>query len=371
MAEVQAIEALYYPQVEFPSAAWAKAALLYWEGLMRIVPDGHTPNDPPEVKALVDAGAIKDVSPAPFRSATTEVFGTRLEDLLQSRKGEPIEDDWSCVAPRKNGEHGENGQNGESVHLTQMDRPLLKSLESKKLATVAGQWAHMSAPVARLFQIAMANEASGHLMAAPITETNMGNVASTYFSARKVARDPQSVPTDGLQWAQLYTPFPSVEAVAPLKVEKLLDLRTKHAHQRRAFRDSVQRRTEAMATLPSPEAIRSHLEEMADEMKKELEEQQEALRAAGVREAWTLLGVSSPLSIGTGTALLSGPTPAAAIGAFGAVGLGVVDWYVQRQKQNRTEGHYLLSVGHDVDHSKMVADFGDRLQRLVHGSAHA
>jgi hypothetical protein len=365
MAEVQAIEALYYPQVEFPSAAWVKAALLYWEGLMRIVPDGHTPNDPPEVKALVEAGAIKDVSPAPFRSATTEVFGTRLEDLLQSRKGEPIGDDWG-----QNGEHGEKSEE-ESVHLTQMDRSLLKSLESKKLATVAGQWAHMSAPVARLFQIAMANEASGHLLAAPITETNMGNVASTYFSARKVARDPESVPTDGLQWAQLYTPFPSVEAVRPLKVETLLDLRTKHAHQRRAFRDTIQQRTEAMATLPSPEAIRSHLEEMADEMQKELEEQREALRAAGVREAWTLLGVSSPLSIGTGTALLSGPTPAAAIGAFGAVGLGVMDWFVQRHKQQRTEGHYLLSVGHDVDQSKMVADFGNRLQRLVHGSAPA
>jgi hypothetical protein len=89
MGEVQAIEALYYPQIEFPSAAWVKAALLYWEGLLRIVPDGRTPEDPPEVKALVDAGVIQDVSPAPFRSATSEAFGTRLEDLLQSRRGNP------------------------------------------------------------------------------------------------------------------------------------------------------------------------------------------------------------------------------------------------------------------------------------------
>jgi hypothetical protein len=363
MAELEAIEALYYPWVEFPSVAWVKAALLYWEGILRIVPDGQIPKDPPEVAALVRAGVIQDVSPAPFRTATAETFRTRLEDLLQSRKGRPIEDEWACAAP------GTERDGDERIHLTQIDGALVKWLEEKHVLSTQGEWACMSPALARLYQITIANEASRQLFAAPVTQSSGCSVASTYFAASKVASDPKAIPSNGWQWAQLYAPFPSIEAAADLSVERLIDLRATHGQLRRAYRDTIQHRIKEIATLPSPDAIRAQLEALAKEMAEELEQQREALRVAHVRNAWTLLEVGAPLSLGAGTSLVGAPTMLAAVGAFGSVGLGVADWYFERRHQEHSEGNYLLAVGKHMDRAKIASDFGDRMHRLTHGGA--
>jgi hypothetical protein len=364
MADLQAIEGIHYPGPEFPSVPWLKAVLLYWEGILRIVPDGRVPKDDREVKELIEAGAVQDVSPAPFRSATAESFGTRLEDLLQSRKGKPIDED-DCNDGSKH-----DGQKGDAVvHLTEIEKPLVNKLESKKLVSVSGEWVHMSRPLAQLYRITMANEAARQLYAAPVTETTACDVVSTYFSSRKMTSDPGGVPTDGLQWAQLHTPFPSVETAGRLSVKKLLDLRNKHAHLRQGFRDRIQRHTDSIANLPSAEAVRAHLEQMGKEMDYELQTQRDALRAAGLRDLWTVISISSPLSIGTGMALASAGSPTAAVGAFGVVGLGLAKWFFERKAERREAGHYLLALGRDVQRTNMVGEFGDRMQRLIHGSA--
>src|SRR5687768_14972847 len=59
--------ALYYPHIEFRSLDWLKSALLYWEGVKRIVPDEeYTPNDCDELRPLLEAGLVENVSAVPF-----------------------------------------------------------------------------------------------------------------------------------------------------------------------------------------------------------------------------------------------------------------------------------------------------------------
>jgi hypothetical protein len=360
MSEVQPIEALYYPRAEFPSVAWVKSALLYWEGLLRIVPDGRVPSDPPDIAKLVQAGVIQDLSPAPFRNAAADAFGTRLDDLLRSRAGAPIEDEWSCAGPTQ-----QDGS-GEQVHLTELEQGLVRKLESKHLLSAAGEWAQMSPAVARLYQITMANEAAQQLFAAPVTDSTRCSVASTYFSSKKLACDPKAVPPDGLQWAQLYTPFPSQEAAGALSVESLLQLRAKYPELRRAFRESVERRTADIATLPSPQAIRAHLEALAHEMEEQLELTRKALRKAKVHDTWSFIGVSAPIAIGAVTALAGAPALLTAVGTFGTVGLGGVDWFLEKKMRSRTEGHYLLSVGEEVDQANHHGELSQRMRQLTH-----
>lgn len=52
---------LYYPHIEFQSEAWVKSSLLLWNHVYRIVPDGYTPNDSDEIKALVDADLVRNI----------------------------------------------------------------------------------------------------------------------------------------------------------------------------------------------------------------------------------------------------------------------------------------------------------------------
>jgi hypothetical protein len=355
MPEIQASEALYYPGMLFPSVAWVKASLLYWEGLERIVPDGLTPDDPPEIQELARAGLIQNLSPAPFRDATTEIFGKRLEDLLRSRGGKPLED---SPAP--------GGEKDQLIHRTRMDRSLVRELEAKGLLSAAGEWARMSPAVARLYLISMATVVAQELHIAPVTYDDRDDVALTYFTFKKVARDPSAVPLDGLGWARLYAPFPSPAAAEALSVKKLLAVREKLTRLRRGFRETVQRRTAMIASLPSAEAIRSHLEELAQQMNDDLRVQQEALRAAKVRDRWTLLGVTAPVSLGAGATLAGGPPLFAVAGGFGSVGLGFANWYLAPGAGQGSKGSYLLVLGHDLD-QKALEQLGEPMHRLVHG----
>jgi hypothetical protein len=53
---------LYYPHIEFQNEAWVKSSLLLWDHVYRIVPDDYTPMDSDEIKALIDAGLVRNVT---------------------------------------------------------------------------------------------------------------------------------------------------------------------------------------------------------------------------------------------------------------------------------------------------------------------
>lgn len=74
---------LYYPHIEFQNEAWVKSCLLLWDHVYRIVPDGYTPDDSDEIKALVDAGLVRNISlDDKDRGETFEEF-LRLCDKLE------------------------------------------------------------------------------------------------------------------------------------------------------------------------------------------------------------------------------------------------------------------------------------------------
>lgn len=53
---------LYYPHIEFQNEAWVKSSLLLWDHVYRIVPRGYTPNDSDDVKVLVDADLVRNIT---------------------------------------------------------------------------------------------------------------------------------------------------------------------------------------------------------------------------------------------------------------------------------------------------------------------
>lgn len=53
---------LYYPHIEFQNEAWVKSSLLLWDHVYRIVPRGYTTNDSDDIKALVDADLVRNIT---------------------------------------------------------------------------------------------------------------------------------------------------------------------------------------------------------------------------------------------------------------------------------------------------------------------
>lgn len=52
---------LYYPHIEFKNEAWVKASLLLWDHVYRIVPEGYSPKDSDDIKALVDEDYVRNI----------------------------------------------------------------------------------------------------------------------------------------------------------------------------------------------------------------------------------------------------------------------------------------------------------------------
>jgi hypothetical protein len=327
LRDIQPVKALYYPHIQFDSVPWLRAALLYWEGVMRLVPDGFGPWDRPEVEELVKAGLIESVSPARYLASARDVFAANLEELLQTHLGRAL---------------GLNRESGALIHVSEIDPGLLRDLQARGLAAAAGEWATMSPDLATLYKIALANEAGRELHAAPASDESGRELAGMSLASRKLTRTGNAMaPIDGFAFASLLSPFPAIQYL-PLSTSELLDLRRRWARQRRAFREHVQARVGAIDALPSIEAIRHHLNDLASDIEGEARAQRAALKTSDAMRAWKIVTVSAPAALGAGIAFAGAPLLVAVGGVVGSLGLGAADWLWQRWHERLASGNYLV-----------------------------
>jgi hypothetical protein len=100
-------DALYYPYIHFWDVGWLKSTALYWDSMSRIVPDGFEPDDPDEVKRLIDAGYIRndyhDRRPGEGAVADATAAISRLlaahRKKLQARYGLQNRESWAATNP--------------------------------------------------------------------------------------------------------------------------------------------------------------------------------------------------------------------------------------------------------------------------------
>jgi hypothetical protein len=328
MRDVQAVNAIHYPDSRLASVGWMRAALLYWEGLLRIVPDGCEPLDSPEVDRLVRAGLIENVSPTRYFRSATEVFERRLEELLRT--------------PRER-RFGSNRPMGTLIRVAELEPGLLQALQTRGLARTAGEWASMSPELATLYRVTLANEIGQALHTAIATDEPGFDVAGTFLSGLGLTRDRQSeAPVDGFACVRTLNPFPNIER-GGLTDATLLELRRNHASQRRAFRERVQARAVAITTLPSA-AIESQLKDFQTELQSEVDARRNALRSSNLYNVWRTARVGSPAALGAAVTLAGAPSLVAVAGIIGSAGIAVTDWLLQQRRLRRTNDHYLLSL---------------------------
>jgi hypothetical protein len=350
MPAVPPVKALYSTHVQFRSIGWLRAALLYWEGILRFAPDRFSSFDPPEVHELVAAGLIENVSPERYRKPAADAFSARLDELLASSRRQP------CL-----------GTADPLIHVSQIDRDLLQTLQRRGLAASSGDWAKMSPDMAALYKATLANTAGRELNAAPTTDDTSCE-APAYFELRKLAQgSAPPAPPDGFACARVLQPFPSIEAATSLTAENLKKIRKNSSAQRRMFRETVQDRVLQIAELPSEEAVISHLQDFKREIEAEVDSQRGALLVSSLRDAWRLLLISAPASIGTAIAVAQSIPLLAAAGVVGSFGLGIADFWT-RATQRKRAGHYLLLL--DAAFGARRLTFGGRESRSAqNGSA--
>jgi hypothetical protein len=336
MWDVHPTRALYYRRVHFASTGWLKAALLYWEGLWRLVPEGFVPQDPPEVEALIEAGLIENVTPAPYQAVAKGRFVRGLEKLVGPHD-ELSPSLGRGPTPQRQGRYM-------LVRAGEIDPGLLKELQAHGLAGAAGEWVAMSSEMAELYMLTLADEVGKHLHAAPATHELLREVAPAYWARKGLVSDvSRATPIDGYAFARSLLPFPALEETQ-LPIDKLLRARQRYSDERRAFRELVQTQVIAVASLPSVEAIASHLHDFAGELVAETDAQRRDRRASRARDTWRLVGIGAPVSLGAVVTVAGASPVAAALGGVGSLGAGVTDWILGRRQGRPPATRYLLSL---------------------------
>jgi hypothetical protein len=333
-SEIQPVRALYFPHMQFASTRWVKAALLFWEGIVRIVPEGFGLQDPPEVYELTAAGLIENVSPGPYQRAATAEFVKRLEAVLRLRDtiSQCLHSERSLRKLRKY----------DLIRAVEIDGGLLKDLQAYGLAATAGDWVTMPSEIAELYKIALSDEIARQLHAAPTTDEPLCPAATAYFARRELgAGQTPAAPTDGYAYARTIAPFPALETT-DVPASTVLKFRQRYSEERRSFRELVQARTSDVATLPTVEAIDSHLRDFTAELTSEADSQRSAKKASRARDAWKLVGIGAPASVGAVVTFAGAPPVIAALGGVGSVGAGVTDWMLARRPGRRAATSYLI-----------------------------
>jgi hypothetical protein len=332
--DVQPVKALYYPHTHFASTRWLKAALLYWERLVRIVPEGFPLLDPPDIHELEAEGLIENVSPAPYRELAKRRFLRRLEHALGRREVLSASGNRAWPASRRR---------YQLVAIDKIERGLLQELQAHGLAAISEDWVTMSSEMADMYLVALANEIARSLHAAPATDTSPDQVPSTFVAQQELSGDRSpEVPIDGYACARMMSPFRAIEG-SSVPTDKILRIRQKCSDQRRAFRELIQERAVAIAALHSTQAIDSHLRDLTFELEGEASAQRRSRTEAYWRDAGRVLGVGAPASIGAVVTLSGAPALVAALGGVGTVAAGITEWIVDR-RQARHAVQYLLCL---------------------------
>jgi hypothetical protein len=332
--KIQPAKAVYYPHTEFGSTAWVKSALLYWEAIVRARLPGTSPSDDAEIQQLLEAGLIEEVAPDPLRRQRLPEVVRRVEELIRAHGGRLP----SCI-PGIGVLRGTSADREARVRAEIVDALADYPLAKKAFLEVPDQ-------ARALFFTVWAGMAAERKQFAPVTDDPVFDAITTYLEHDAVTDDPTTLTeADGHTLALLCLPTPSLEAIAQLPVARLLEIRQKYAAQRRHFREHVQAQLEAIAELPTREAMEEQLRSFHDGIQDDLEAAREAVKNAKVKDRWTLLGISAPASLAAGVSIAATASPVLGpIGGAGTLALSVTSWFMRRREGAVPQNHYLLSL---------------------------
>jgi hypothetical protein len=377
--------ALYHPNIHIKDPDWLKSALLYWDGIRRIVPENFpTDEDDPELKGpvrelvlerprllprtyptnYVDAAMKKFIScaaqfhqtqgPEPNQSGRGAVFGMLrdvyrritgakeveheglkelLDTLLQASRGSAEVDMW-------------NGKMSDRLRWVLEKEGLLRDDDETGYV-----WVQKAA--ADLYMICLATVMSENIQSPLITyKPEYADVGKylDFGKPQKLDKDPRIS-----LLMKLELPFPSPEELHELSLLEILDVHDKTEVERRAFRKAVEDLFKEASKAEGDEyRYEDFLKDQKEELKEKFQRHRDKMGSLQVKGFGSFLKISAPTGVSTIASavatigFLVNPFTTAIIAGTGAVLSGVAWWgEVRQQRRDAVENfpyHYLLTL---------------------------
>lgn len=312
---------LYYPFTHVRSEHWLKMALLYWDKIRRIVPEGYPlEDDLYGIKLAVDDGSVESTNPNTYLQAAAERFRTTVIPNLQHdqlRPESPLLDAFENID-----EWGASY----GVHHGKLDPVLQRELLAQHLAIPDQRDFRMPRGVGIAYMLCLAQTISTAIHAEPVTHDTL---AAKLSSAMSFQPDETTDRVPAL--VALDLPFPDADALVNVPWKKLLAFRKQNAALRIDFRNTI---TEILKKIPrdaDPLAVTDTLERESTHLKAAISNHRKAMDRLVTSTIGSSLQISIPTTL---SSLVAATFPAGSIVLGGTVvailGIG---WWARYQTE--------------------------------------
>lgn len=282
--------ALYYPHMAFKSSSMIKSMALYYDNVYRIVPRDIVPNDPDELKPLIEEGCIgKNIDPAEYAKKASDEF---LKKSVH----------WSAaaLACRENEKEPIT-----RLHMQKTDEQV-RELFHEAGFTMDNDWINVPTSIASNFMLYMANEIASKNNLSLITGDWAAWTGTSYFGLNgKVdefvstigkknypAEEPEKFGLYGLFLDKL-TPV----MISDIPAEKIVEFRQKRKDEINLFRQCMADLRNELIAVESSEIRMDIIEEKAKELVKAQKQYRKSADIIGVKK-WggiSMMGFPAPL----------------------------------------------------------------------------
>jgi hypothetical protein len=328
---------LYYPTIEFVDYNWLWQASLIWDRIYRIVPDGYEPNDPANVRALVDSGEIgTPIRPGAYAADVAKEFMTKYES------GE-----WDAAALID-----DLPDDYEQLHTDKVDVVLRNMIIAKGSAIAHDEWLQVPTSFAAHYMMYLSNRIADRNNLQVVSDSVPAWTGATYFHYDGGVEDmPNREFTQQLAALVVRKFLP--DNILSISVDDLLRFRENYRSERQRFCLAIQRSAKILSECEDASVSEDVINDVQKDIDSALDDFRDAISSLNVVSMTGLWSVTLPVITGL-AAKIGGeelsPTNLMALGAGGAA-LGLVSGLsnLRQQKMKLVKNcdySYLLSMQH-------------------------
>lgn len=334
--------ALVYPYIAFHDEDWLKQSLLYWDGIRRIVPDGHVTHDSGPVGTLIQEGIVKNTSPTPYLGGTAE----RLRRHCGLDGGTTIEN-----FQRTTGLTSEHAHFTFRIHAEKMDPVLVEDLRKTQCIEVHGQWLSLNSEFGNYYMSCLGAEMAESIKCDLTTDSALTANLGRFFAFADPENVQRGIGHEDSILASLGIELPCPKSLWKVEWDTILRFREDHQAERVALREAVQDVEEKVAGLEDPNAIEDLMAQEKNRIATLLADQKKAIDELNVETTVSCLDLKAPTLMTVAGAAIS-PLNAGVGLVLAGTGLvfKAIQWYATRRGAKRrlvraNPWHYALTLG--------------------------
>lgn len=335
--------ALYYPYIHFQETGWLKAALLYWDGLRRIVPGDCNPNDEKDVAIAVSEGAVINTDPTRYLKKASTQFSKYF--LTPSCNEKPLLSVTNADDRILKVDEGFF----ESLHWlynSKIDSAVLDSLVKNHIGVIQDDKIYLDQRYAYSYMTCLASTMGAQIGTPMITDTPNRLERGEYLSLGIPHSINSAVePCDIM--LRIGIDFPDPASLAEVPIRKILKFHERYNSERRLFRQRVQLLITRFAEIEDPNAFEDVIASERQAIKDEMQDYRYSLDELNVKSVFSFFQISVPTLLTSFVGMDFVPDSMRAVIPSAGIAISIVNWCAKfrgdkRNLSRQNHWHYLL-----------------------------